>query len=116
MYLCRMFIRLYSMCPMFLCGKPILAIKIFMIALLAILISVPAPAQDTLKILTWNIQMLPNVTKGNSRATRAKAIVNQLNARDYDVVVFQELFHKRARRIVINGLKQKYPYRTPVLN
>src|SRR4051794_8059891 len=111
-----MSIRLNSMCPIFLSAQPVFTVKIFMIALLAILISVPAPAQDTLKILTWNIQMLPNVTKGNSRATRAKAIVNQLNARDYNVVVFQELFHKRARRIVINGLKEKYPYHTPVLN
>jgi endonuclease/exonuclease/phosphatase family metal-dependent hydrolase len=78
--------------------------------------SFPAYAQDTLKILTWNIQMLPNVTKGNSRATRAKAIVDQLNTRNYDVIVFQELFHKRARKIVTKGLTQKYPYHTPVLN
>ncbi len=81
-----------------------------------ILLSIPSLAQDTLKILTWNIQMLPNVTKGNSRATRAKAIVEELNARDYDVVVLQEVFHRRARKIVVDGLKDKYPYRTPVLN
>jgi endonuclease/exonuclease/phosphatase family metal-dependent hydrolase len=83
---------------------------------LAIFLTYPSSAQDTLKILSWNIQMLPNAVKANSRATRAHAIVNQLMMRDYDVVVFQELFHKRARRIIVNGLKQKYPYYTPVLN
>ncbi|HWA35670.1 MAG TPA: endonuclease/exonuclease/phosphatase family protein [Cyclobacteriaceae bacterium] len=82
----------------------------------SILLSVPSFAQDTLKILSWNIQMLPNVTEGNSRAKRAKAIVGQLNARDYDVLIFQELFHRRARKIVSKGLTQRYPYHTPVLN
>ena len=64
-------------------------------------------AQDTLKLLTWNVQMLPSIAKAGGKADRAKAIVNQLNDRDYDVLVFQELFHKRSRRIISNGLAKK---------
>ncbi len=86
------------------------------VLILMVSLAFPSFAQDTLKILSWNIQMLPNAAKGNSRATRAKVIVDQLKKRDYDVVVFQELFHKRARRIVTKGLNEKYQYHTPVLN
>lgn len=72
-------------------------------------------SQDSLSLLSWNIQMLP-IIKSNSKPVRAKAIINQLNLRDYDVIVFQELFQKRSRRIIRNGLVKKYPYHTPVLN
>ena len=85
-------------------------------SLLLLLLSGPVFAQDTLRLLTWNVQMLPNVTKGNSRATRARAIVEQLKQRNDDVVVFQEVFHRRARKIIQKGLRHSFHYQTPVLN
>jgi endonuclease/exonuclease/phosphatase family metal-dependent hydrolase len=79
-------------------------------------VSIPSFAQDTLRILTWNIQMLPNVVKGNKRAKRAEAIVNQLCQRRDDVIVLQELFQKRARKIITKGLKKHFPFHTQVLS
>ncbi len=76
----------------------------------------PLCAQDSLRILTWNIQMLPSIAKAGGKAKRSNAIINQLKARDYDVIVFQELFHKRSRKIITRGLTTEYPYHTDVLN
>lgn len=73
-------------------------------------------AQDSLKILSWNIQMLPRGVKGNGKAKRARSIAEELKARDYDIIVFQELFYHRSRKIILNRLKEKYPYQTAVLN
>ncbi|NOT76540.1 MAG: sphingomyelin phosphodiesterase [Cyclobacteriaceae bacterium] len=71
--------------------------------------------QDSVTVLSWNIQMLP-IIKSNSKVIRARAIVEQLNQRNYDVIVFQEMFQKRSRRIITKGLAKKYPHHTPVLN
>ncbi len=72
-------------------------------------------SQDSLKLLSWNIQMLPRgLAKG--KAKRAKAIVEELKRNNYDVVVFQELFYARSRKILSRGLKEAFPHQTPVLN
>lgn len=73
-------------------------------------------AQDSLRLLTWNIQMLPSLVKRNGKAKRAKAIVEQLQKQSYDVVVFEELFKKRSRRIITKGLSNNFRYHTAVLN
>lgn len=73
-------------------------------------------AQDSLKILTWNVQMLPRFVNSNGKAKRARAIVDQLRQRPYDVIAFQELFHARSRRIITKGLSEHYPHHTRVLN
>lgn len=87
-------------------------------SLLFVFIVIPGNliAQDSLRVLSWNIQMLPSVAKAGGKAKRARAIVNQLNSRDYDVIVFQEIFHKRSRKIVRKGLSDSLPYHTKVLN
>ncbi len=73
-------------------------------------------AQDSLKILSWNIQMLPRGVKGNGKAKRARSIAEELKGRDYDIIVFQELFYHRSRKILLTRLKEKYPHQTAVLN
>lgn len=78
--------------------------------------SEPVLGQDTLRLLTWNVQMLPNIAKGNSRATRARLIVEQIKQRNDDVIVFQEVFHRRARKIIQRGLRDRFHFQTPVLN
>ena len=64
-------------------------------------------AQDSLKILSWNIQMLPRGVKGNNKAKRARIIAEELKQRHYDVIVFQELFYQRSRAILLKQLKEK---------
>ncbi|MBY0434728.1 MAG: sphingomyelin phosphodiesterase [Cyclobacteriaceae bacterium] len=76
----------------------------------------PATAQDSLRVLSWNVQMLPSFIKSNGKKKRSKAIVNQLKQHSFDVIVFQEMFHRRSRNIISKGLRELYPYQTKVLN
>ena len=72
---------------------------------------------DTLKVLTWNIYMLPlRVYHKSEKRDRACDIVKVLRQTDYDIVVFQEAFHSGARGIISNGLKAKFPYQYGPLN
>ncbi|MBX7240612.1 MAG: sphingomyelin phosphodiesterase [Bacteroidia bacterium] len=64
-----------------------------------------------LKILTWNIYMLPNLVKFTKKDERAKEIGELLKHSDYDVVVLQEAFRKKSKRIIRKALKKEYPYR-----
>lgn len=91
-------------------------LKTGFLVLLGLLPIGPATAQDSLKVLTWNIQMLPRFVNSNGKIKRARAIVDQLRQRPYDVIAFQELFHARSRRIIVRGLSQNYPHHTRVLN
>ncbi len=72
--------------------------------------------QDTLRLLSWNIQMLPFPAPPHGKAKRARAIASLLREQRYDVVVFQEAFKRRSRRILRRELKQVFPHQTPVLN
>ncbi len=66
-----------------------------------------------LKILTWNIQMLPGIVKRcYNREERCKGIIHDLQNTDYDVIVFQEVFSQQAYQILYEGLKKDYPYQS----
>ncbi len=69
-------------------------------------------AEDkTLKILSWNVYLLPYFLKSSSKkANRASQIVEEIKKRDYDIVVFQEAFKKKPRNILSKGLEALYPY------
>ncbi len=67
-------------------------------------------ADKKLKILSWNIYMLPHVAKLTGKRKRAKHIGTQLAAGEYDIIVFQEAFHRGARNIIKRKLKKQYPY------
>lgn len=64
----------------------------------------------TIKILSWNIYMLPPLIKFTDKKDRAKQIGHLLKCADYDVLVLQETFHPKARRIIIDSLKSVFPY------
>lgn len=64
-----------------------------------------------LRILSWNIYMLPSVVPMKGRLERAHAIVDTLQKSAYDIIVFQEAFHTKALAIIENGLGSAYPYR-----
>lgn len=63
-----------------------------------------------LKILTWNIYMLPNMITFTKKNERAKEIGEVLKNSDYDVVVLQEAFRKKSKRIIRRYLKKEYPF------
>ncbi len=93
----------------------------YLLVLMAMYIALPSMAQNEyvppyppaqLKILSWNIHMLPYcVYYKTQKNKRSKGIVEELGKRDYNILVFQEAFKMRSRRKVYKGLKEKYPYR-----
>lgn len=69
-------------------------------------------ANHDLKIVSWNIYMLPPIVPMKGRLERAAAIVDTLHKAesDMDIIVFQEAFHHGAVGILKDGLKDVYPY------
>jgi len=65
---------------------------------------------DKLSILTWNVYMLPRLVFHTGQVKRAHAIVEKLKDQNYDIIVFQETFDNKARKIIWNGLKEKFPF------
>lgn len=60
--------------------------------------------KQTLKILSWNIYMLPGFL-GYGKDQRAEAIGRMLSESEYDVIVFQEAFDHSARKIINRHLQ-----------
>jgi len=71
---------------------------------------------NELKILSWNIYMLPYISLFNNNGDRAKAIVAKLEVSDYRIIVFQEAFSSKCRSILAKGLKNEYPYQYGPIN
>jgi len=65
------------------------------------------PATGKLKVLSWNIYMLPSFL-GRGTASRAEAIGNLLASSDYDVIVFQEAFDATSRKIISRLLQPAF--------
>lgn len=63
-----------------------------------------------LKILSWNIYMLPALVPMAGRMERAQAIGDTLLKSDYDIIVFQEAFHKKAVGTIRKKLAASFPY------
>ncbi|MCB0756058.1 MAG: sphingomyelin phosphodiesterase [Flavobacteriales bacterium] len=64
----------------------------------------------TLKVLSYNIHMLPPLAKFTGKQRRAKRIGDILKDSDFDIVVFQEAFHAAARRKIKHRMKANYPH------
>jgi len=75
----------------------------------------PTVSKD-LKILSWNIYMLPYLSLFNGNASRAEVISDQLKKSDYQIVVFQEAFSTRIRRILKKQLADKFPFQYGPMN
>lgn len=67
--------------------------------------------QDTLHVLAWNIYMLPKLAPRPGRVARAKVIAQELSKQNIDIIVFEEAFHPRARKVIAEILNDIYPYR-----
>ncbi len=72
----------------------------------------PETEKDTLKILSWNIHMLPYfyVFTKTKKRKRAKLIIEEFKNRDYNIILIQEAFHRKIRNRIKRKLKKKYPY------
>ena len=63
-----------------------------------------------LKILSWNIGMLPVLDLFKEKDDRAEAIANALISCDYDIIVFQEAFTAHSRAVLNHALHDQYPF------
>ena len=90
------------------------------LSILLLGVTVTVRSQDVnpaaVKVLSWNIYMLPGIITQSAAVERARAIGELLRTTDYDVIVFQEAFSGRARRIIWNSLRERYPYTTGPAN
>jgi len=66
--------------------------------------------KENLKILSWNIYMLPYIGSINSNSSRAESIGEMLSYMDYDIIVFEEAFHSYSRKIILKELGKMYPF------
>lgn len=69
-----------------------------------------ATQESQFKILSWNIYMLPYISWFNHNGNRAREIGIQLQDSDFQIIVFQEAFSIKCRKILHNLLAEKYPY------
>ena len=71
---------------------------------------------DTFKIVSWNIQMIPKIYAPFTKLARKKQkvrtpkIIQYLNSTNFDIIVLQEVFDKSISNKFKNDLKIKYPY------
>lgn len=88
--------------------------QIILCTTFSLLISGSSFAQyDTLKIVTWNVFLRPAILKDNQLG-RVDSIAAFLDTSGADILVLQEVFHKKSRKKLIANLADKYPYFTKV--
>jgi endonuclease/exonuclease/phosphatase family metal-dependent hydrolase len=63
-----------------------------------------------LKILTWNIYMLPHCSWFHDNCRRARFIAGKLKYSEYDIILFEEAFDRRPRNILKEELESSFPY------
>jgi hypothetical protein len=65
-----------------------------------------------LKILTWNIWMMPEFTFQSPRnVKRAAAIAEELLKQNFDILCLEKAFDARAREVIWNAMRTRYPFR-----
>lgn len=82
--------------------------KWMMLAILFLSFSVQA---RELKVLSYNVFMLPAPIKRSLQSLRTVEIAKRLKSSDYDVIILQEAFTKSFRRVIKQELQASYPYR-----
>ena len=65
---------------------------------------------NKMKVLSWNIYMLPYISLFNDNYDRANAIADELDNSEYHILVFQEAFSSKCRNLLAKRLRSSYPY------
>ena len=65
---------------------------------------------DEIRLMTWNVYMLPKPIKNSHQKTRSHEIAKLLENSDYDLVFLQEAFSSYFRMTLKSQLREKYPY------
>ncbi|MDD3195868.1 MAG: sphingomyelin phosphodiesterase [Paludibacter sp.] len=78
--------------------------------------TVTASDSSPLRILSWNVYLLPVLSLFNDNPLRARAIADEIYDSNYDVVVFQEAFSATNRRRIARRIREKYPFQYGPVN
>ena len=70
-------------------------------------------SSDSLKIVSWNVFLRPGILK-DKQLERVDSIAASILKMDADVVVLQEVFHKKSRKRLIASLSKSYPYHSKI--
>ena len=81
-----------------------------LIMLLCPINTMNASENQPLRILSWNVFLLPVLSLFNDNQQRARAIADQISDSNYDIVVFQEAFSATNRRHIARRVKDEFPY------
>ncbi len=82
-----------------------------MFRLILILFFTLSTAQaDTLRILSWNVFMLPKPLKNSLQSLRSKEISSRLSEGHHDIYLFQEAFTGKFRSRVKKALNKTHPH------
>lgn len=67
-----------------------------------------------IKIINWNVYLLPKIAKNTAQDERVKLIADYLlnSSEDFDIITLQEVFTKNGFKTLVETLKDKYPYHT----
>lgn len=90
-------------------NKIIISFKFFFLFMF-FTIFIHAQSSAHLKILSWNIGVLPYVEQIKNKTERINAISDCLSFKSYDIIVFQESFTDKSRDIIKSKLHEQYPY------
>jgi endonuclease/exonuclease/phosphatase family metal-dependent hydrolase len=75
------------------------------------LIILPMTAMSSeLKLLTWNVYMIPKPIQCTKQGTRTKLIAKELSKIDHDLILMQEAFSLPFRRKISKALSKSHPY------
>lgn len=76
---------------------------------LSLILPLQAMGED-IKLLTWNVYMLPKPIKFSRQLERTNVIREALKKVDHDVIVLQEAFYTHFSNTIRSSLKTSHPY------
>ena len=82
----------------------------FLLPLLFLSVMVSSAQAFDMKVLSWNVYMLPKPIKKSLQKTRTRVIPEQLKDSDHDLILLQEAFPSSFRSKVRGALKESHPY------
>lgn len=72
-----------------------------------------AQTTDSLKVVSWNVFLRPGILN-DKQVKRVDSIAASLLKIDADVIVLQEIFHKKSRRRLTRALSKSYPFHSKI--
>jgi endonuclease/exonuclease/phosphatase family metal-dependent hydrolase len=79
-----------------------------------LIIQCPVSLSQEIKIMAWNIFMVPPVVFKSCQSERAFLIADYIKNINPDIIVLEETFMKDTRAIIYDKLKQLFPFQSAV--